>query len=57
MDTFGINTHMFTPNTRTRTLPLPHTLTHTTQELGTYEIKVRLPSGDELPVKLYIVKR
>jgi len=34
-----------------------HTLTHTTQELGTYEIKVRLPTGDELPLKLYVVKR
>ena len=27
------------------------------QELGTYEVKLRLPSGDELPIKVNIVKR
>lgn len=27
------------------------------KELGTFQIKVRLPSGDELPVKLNVIKR
>jgi hypothetical protein len=27
------------------------------QDLGAYEVKLRLPSGDELPVKVNVVKR
>ena len=27
------------------------------QDLGAYEVKLRLPSGDELPVKVNVVQR